>query len=649
MKNITIISILIILLCSCSTVDSQLDIALDMAGSNSVELQKVLKRYKDEDPEKYEAACFLISNMPFHGSYKGKDLKKYYKYFEEYSKLPFSKKVQELIDSLKKADGDFDISQLSYQKDITHIDSAFLTNHIDFAFKVWREKPWCKNVDFNSFCEYILPYRIGDEPLSCWREDIYNKYNPIVEKLSKDMDDPKVVAQILLDSLCTGKYHHTSLFPSGPHIGPDVLKWKSGSCREFTDAMIYVLRSLGIPCGVDRTILLGDNNASHFWNFIIDKNKETYYTNLPYDIIWRKAIKYNTTKAKVYRVTFGMNFKIYDELKGYENIHPNFRFPLFKDVTDIYIGDKNRNVSFDASQLLCSIKSNKLLYLSLTNRMGWEPVAYSVFKDGKITFKDVEGGAVYILSYWNGDKYETVTNPFFMDKETGKIRYITANRETERMTVYRKCHFPSSAWLDERMIGGVFEGSNNVEFNDADTLHSVTEVPYRLCTSVKLNATKPYRYLRYKGADGYYCNVAEIGFYENYNDSIQLCGEIIGPPSSLEDRGREYKYAFDGDVNTSFGYKNPDGGWTGMDFRRKTYVRKIVYTPQNDVNFIYKDNIYELFYWNDNNWESLGRQTGKSDSLLYTVPKNALYYLRNYTTGKDERIFEYIDGKQIFR
>ena len=104
------------------------------------------------------------------------------------------------------------------------------------------------------------------------------------------------------------------------------------------------------------------------------------------------------------------------------------------------------------------------------------------------------------------------------------------------------------------------EGSNNVEFNDADTLHSVTEVPYRLCTSVKLNATKPYRYLRYKGADGYYCNVAEIGFYENYNDSIQLCGEIIGPPSSLEDRGREYKYAFDGDVNTSFGYKNPDGG-----------------------------------------------------------------------------------------
>lgn len=46
------------------------------------------------------------------------------------------------------------------------VDSAFLVNHIEWAFKVWREQPWGKHVDFDTFYEYILPYRIGDEPLS---------------------------------------------------------------------------------------------------------------------------------------------------------------------------------------------------------------------------------------------------------------------------------------------------------------------------------------------------------------------------------------------------------------------------------------------------------------------------------------------------
>lgn len=41
-----------------------------------------------------------------------------------------------------------------------------MVNHIEWAFKVWREQPWGKNVDFETFREYILPYRIGDEPLS---------------------------------------------------------------------------------------------------------------------------------------------------------------------------------------------------------------------------------------------------------------------------------------------------------------------------------------------------------------------------------------------------------------------------------------------------------------------------------------------------
>lgn len=65
-------------------------------------------------------------------------------------------------------------------------------------------------------------------------------------------------------------------------------------------------------------------------------------------------------------------------------------------------------------------------------------------------------------------------------------------------------------------------------------------------------------------------------------------------------------------------------------------------------NYIYKGETYELFYSSQGEWNSAGTQVAVSDSLLYTVPKGALFYLKNYTRGKDERIFEYDEGIQRY-
>ena len=158
-----------------------------------------------------------------------------------------------------------------------------------------------------------------------------------------------------------------------------------------------------------------------------------------------------------------------------------------------------------------------------------------------------------------------------------------------------------------------------------------------------------YRYIRYRGGKDSYCNIAELSFYENCLDTLPLKGKIIGTPGCYGDDGRrEYTNVFDGNPDTSFDYKFPDTGWAGLDLGKSYRVSKAIYTPRNDVSFIYKDNIYELFYWDKGCWNSLGRQTAVADSLVYTVPQNALLYLKNHTTGNDERIFKYENGKQIF-
>lgn len=55
---------------ACSAGDNRLEKALDFAGSNRAELEKVLDYYS-QDPEKLEAARFLIRNMPHWYAYEG--------------------------------------------------------------------------------------------------------------------------------------------------------------------------------------------------------------------------------------------------------------------------------------------------------------------------------------------------------------------------------------------------------------------------------------------------------------------------------------------------------------------------------------------------------------------------------------------------
>ena len=61
-----------------------LEQALIQAGKNRKELEKVLEYYQN-DSLKLRAAQFLIENMPYHYSYQGEELKKYYQYFERFS------------------------------------------------------------------------------------------------------------------------------------------------------------------------------------------------------------------------------------------------------------------------------------------------------------------------------------------------------------------------------------------------------------------------------------------------------------------------------------------------------------------------------------------------------------------------------------
>lgn len=639
-----------------NNVKSPLDMALEKAGNNRTELEKVLKYYRQNpaDSLKYKATCFLIENMPYYSYPVGSQLDNYKLYFNW---LRHNKRQtpQQLSDSIKKKFGP--MGKLEKKNDICEVDSAYLCHNIDWAFKVWKEQPWGKSISFSTFCEYILPYRIGDEPLEYWREMYYSKFDSLLDPLRKsdspDKNDPVAVANYLIQKLPHKYHYYTGVFPySFGHIGARHVQYLTGSCREVTDFGLYLFRALGIPCAIDFMPMRDRENVGHFWLVCWDKNGEEYVTDFP-RIFWpidkHRWYKHDNT-AKIYRNTFSINKPLLDKItKIADDIYPFWKIPKFVDVTYIYDPHSGKELRIPKSKLYSNHSKSKIVYLCLSCKSDWIPVDWTDYKSDGLVFHNIrKGGIMRVAIYEDGQIY-FLTDPFYLDKLTNDLHFYSCEKKAQDVVLYAKYNLDNDKQFIERMLGGVFEGSNRRDFLIRDTLFVIQKKPYRLYTSVKSWTNKKYRFVRYVGAENTNCNVAEVAFYGT-NDTIPLNGKIIGTPGCYQrDGSHEYTNVFDGKTWTSFDYIKETGGWAGLDLGIPRVIHKIVYTPRNRDNYIRPGDIFELFYC-DGDWKSGGEIKATSDSLVFhNIPRNVLLLLCNYTRGVQERIFVYENGVQEWK
>lgn len=635
---------------------SSLEVALRAAKSNRSELEKVLHHYQrtPDDSLKYKAARYLIENMPFYSYSVGEQLNNYKLYYL-WLKEGKGKSPEEVADSVKKVFGP--IGSTIRKRDILEIDSAYLCNNIEWAFKVWQEQPWGKNISFDCFCEYILPYRIDDEALAYWREIYYEKYNSLLDSLrisnTFDKEDPVVAASYLIERLPNKEHIFTSVTPTAfGHIGPEYVQYLSGSCREVTDFGVYLFRALGIPCAIDFIPMSGSGSAGHFWLVTWDKNGEDYKMDFPEPLqLVRKSWWYvMDMSAKMYRYTFSVNRELYESMVIYgEELYPFWRLPKFKDVTHGYAQYYKKEMKIPSEQIYKEKCDGEIAYLCLSSRDSWIPVDWTEYDRNNLVFRNLKKSSMMRVATYENGSLHFVTDPFIVDGWTNKSHYYSAGGEKQDVVLYAKSNIDTENLFRDRMIGGVFEGSNRADFADKDTLFLIQSKPYRLRTVVKSWSDKKYRYLRYVGPENASCNVAEIAFYEP-NDTIALKGKVLGTPGcSQQDGSHEYTNAFDGKTWTSFDYIEPTGGWTGLDAGKEVQVDRIVYTPRNRDNYIRPGDTFELFYC-DGDWKSAGMMIATTDSLVYrNIPKDVLLLLRNHTRGVDERIFVYENGTQAWK
>ena len=660
MKFLTRFIILVsVLLTGCNrhAGDIRLEQALAFAGENRNELEKVLNRYASDpaDSLKYRAARFLIKNMPGYHYYEGEELDKHAIYFDVLGKS--KKQPGSILDSLNNISGRFNPSSLVQKQDIHEMDSALLCENIDWAFMVWKKYPWNRSTSFDDFCEYILPYRIKDERLTNWRKEYYTLFSPFMEGL--ETDGPVVAAKHLREAILKekGKPRFTMMRPGGyPNLDAFNAMSFNGSCDDLAQFTLFAFRSVGIPCTIDFISICGNYNLGHSWVVFQDKKGDYYamdfFDNIEY--ISDKSRANVLRKQKAYRKTFSYNTGAIMAMKKVEESAPPFfsgRYYRFRDVTRLYSNNYLETVHIPASLLYHKPPKNKIVYLCGSSWLKWVPLDWTVpDKAGKIVFRDQNIGDIVRLAVYEEGKFSFLTDPFKIDEQDHSIETYTVSDNTgmDGVTLFSKYPIEGDLVFRNRMVGGVFEGSNDPSFRRGDTLHVIQDVPFRLFTRGTLSTGKQYRYVRYKGPAGSYCNVAEVQFF---SDTVYLTGKVIGTPGCrLNDGAFEYTNVFDGVTETSFDHSTSDDGWAGLDLGVPRRITAVTYTPRNHDNYIEKGQRYELFVSGKKGWESLGVQVALSDSLRYdNVPMGGLYYLKNHSSGKDERIFLIENGRQVFK
>lgn len=643
MKFLPHLIFILVISTSCDSQSRRLDDALKIAGENRGELEKVIAHYSKNvnDSLKLKAAYFLIENMPGHYSYKGDDIMKYY---TEIDSVLDSEMLTEDI-RLKMENIAIRYPQLNNDliEDIKIISSDFLIHNIDSAFKLWK-KPWASHLSFYEFCESILPYKCTElQQLDYWRDSLavrfitkydkgykgehlfhpYPHYCQIMEKIKEKVEHKEI----------TSNYNCYQ-----PLSASNIHKLRFGYCDDYLTLLIAVMRSKGIPVVREYFPRWGNKtNCGHSWVSLINKAEQYLpalwgFSSLPGD-----PFIANENIPKAFRTTYAHNPKVLEYLKQTKYICPEINvFSI--DITDKCTGVSDLYIPVNTKKL-----KDKYVYISMFSGGQWFVVDYGIVKQKKALFSNIGRGIVYIVYGYDGKKLIPVSDPFILSSD-GNVKYLKADANNlTTVVVDRK--YPSNDfldWLKNVAIGGEIHASNSVDFKQFEKICIVDS----LSVFIPVSSSRPYRFWRYFSKPYSWCNIAELHFFETGNEDFSK-GKIIG---NMETRDKfSPKNAFDGNWLTSCYHIYESGGWIGLDLGKEVCINRVRCVPRSDDNWIHPGDTYELKYWENSQWKSLGTQTAERTILQFdSVPNNAVLWLSNLTQGKEERIFTYENGKQVW-
>lgn len=614
------------------------------------ELQNLLAYYGDSTSDTYKqrAAQFLIDNMDAHYTLQSEGIDSFRLYMDSIFRLPHrdDKFYNRAYDTALMRYGYLMEEAQVRIPDTATVTADYLIANIDSAFRMWRTK-WNMDYGFEHFCNYVLPYRIGHEPLSNWREKYIAQQYHKVKKVNESQENHFYVYGVyskVNKDIHAAVYYPKGFVPDFPATQLDSVR--VGTCRTFTDLNIARFRSIGVPVAKDFVPQWGSRSMSHEWVVLLP-NEELCYPFGPNEHLSDHFFgREDHTLPKVFRHMYAKQKELLPLTNSGEPVPPLFDSPTLMDVTDTYTPTTDATVRLFNTPV---VKDSKYLYAAVFDNRDWQIVHWGKRRGQQVTFDRLGRKVVYLpVAYTRHGESVPAGHPFIV-AEDGTVQPIiadTVHRQTVRLTrKYRYTH-----WLKElcrRTEGGRFQVANREDFSDSVTIATIGRVKESRFHTLPTTCDTTYRYFRYLSPKGSYGNMAEVEMYDS----------LGGRPIIKRMFGMRYAVGtsrleklFDGDVLTCYNRQFPDDSWAAVEFEEPQHISEVRILPRNDDNFIREGEQYELYYWDGHRFASIARMEGNREGVLYVdnVPTNALLLLRNHTKGKEERIFTYENGEQVW-
>lgn len=416
------ITFVLFFLYACNDLPTQVQTSLELAGENRGELEKVIAHYtKTREDRKLNAAYYLIRHLPGQYHFAGEGVDESRRYFRKMDSIVRSGRVinYELVwDSLQKQLHSGSFKQIVKVDDIKTIKGEFLIHNIEDAFKAW-EYPWAKQLDFDAFCQYILPYKIKNEEPEDWRCYFTDRYSWIPDSI-KNKPDAREVIKLINGDLGSWFYLSRLNLPFDISFN-DILLLRSGKCPQEVRLATYAMRAMGVPVTMEQVPLWANRNSGHDWNAFVENGKLIAFLGSEvnpgeYKLEFPHPGSYHSTRPKIFRRVYEtQNNSLVFNVSDPEDIPSLLKEERMIDVTEQYVPVSTITVSIDKENT-----NNQVAYLAVFNNLEWQPVSWARLQGNKAVFKKMGRDILYMPVLYEEGSIDIAGSPFLLKKDGNK-------------------------------------------------------------------------------------------------------------------------------------------------------------------------------------------------------------------------------------
>ena len=586
------------------------------------EFRQIHRHYKGK-PDHQAAAAFLLSHLRYHrcalpGPYE--------RYCDEVDSIYLLYTNDSLMNiALAEISGKYH-GVIHTVPDAEQLSAEYLIQNIDTCLEHRERMPWLRNLSWEEFCEYYLPYKFAErQALDDWRTlaDLSEEKDMrILNYRGNRIDNPKVRYKTL-HKILLGKNPMNG--PDNPleyqTLRPDALAHSHGTnCFARAYAVLTYCRANGIASAVDYTPSWARRGGVHAWISVItpgsqDQSFEPWTENIEPGYFMGNG----WYPSKVYRMGWSPRPVLVEALKDGIHLPAQLSHLFVKDVTDLY--NKTYSIS-----IRCR-KSSDYVWLSTFDGNRWCPIDIAKVSWGHAVFQKVTTGLVYcLLSARDGSQ---VSGPFVLDA-SGCVLFLPTEGDKITVELSRKFLTGEHIHAVREYLGGVdiYGSEDGVRY----ALLGSQETHCILSESVPFRENIPIRYIRLVPKEKTPADIAEVFFYDQHGKPVVI---------------NEKDLAFDKDPLTYLRLV-PEETYT-IDLGETVILGHASLIRRGDGNDIFPGDTYELYYNDGHHWQFIGRQTATDIRILFKdVPSGPLLWIRDISSGQENGCFFYEEGLQTW-